>query len=252
MTVQTATQTFAASISHSFKGANKSVRDTALAGVASCAYAEGSSRAATIAQLKLALGKVPAPTIVKGATVWPATFAKDIEAARVEYLTGRVAQRITDFPKADMSVADRISFARLVVTGYAAPAKDGVKSKGLRKGQTGRRSIDQHKAVRAADEAWSQLKAEIGIGNAKPQDEKNKAKRKPRTPSSGITHSELVKGGEADKAHDVDSATAYITGMASTLLMFANKHAKVLPAGYGTAVNAFRNTILELDKARKG
>lgn len=228
---------------YAFKGANKLVRGTALAGVASCAYAEGMSRAELIAQLALALGKKPS--------------VDDVAAARCEYIVGRTAQRLaaSDLPKATMTVAERIDYARRLIVRHASPAQDGVSSRPLRRGQEGRRTVSQHKVIRAAEESWSHIKAEIGIGAAQTQGAKNaKQTRKARTPSSGtvstagqgITHSELVAkdGGPIGAAE----AVAYIDQMARTLEQFCKKHAAVVPSNYGQSVTRFCGAIIQAAK----
>lgn len=239
-------KSIAAPKAHVFKGANKLVRTTALQGVASLSYAEAQSRGDIIAQLRLVAGKSPTDA--------------DIATMRAEYIIGRVAQRFADadLPKAGLSVADRIAHARNVVTSYAAPAKDGVKANKLRAGQTGRRTVAQHKVIRAAEEAWSGVKAELGFGAAQTQAERNKAKAKrapqmskegakASTVGTGITHTELVKSdGPMDKA----TACQYLESMAATMLAFCNKHAAVLPTDYGMSVKRFNGSMSTLGKAR--
>jgi len=227
------------------KGRNALVRNTALAGVASLAYAESLSRAALVSQLKLALGKTPT--------------APELAGAMNEYVVGRVAHRLADgdCPKAGMSVADRIAFARVVVTQYAGPAKDGVKAKGLRKGQTGRRSIAQHKAVRAAESAWSLIKAELVEGSTTQtlaQKNKRAAAMKGTTArgakAATPTHSELVKGTSADAPKSAADACERVATMTATLLAFTNKHAALLPAAYGQSIKRFHGAMMELEKER--
>lgn len=229
---------------HTFKGKGKDVRTAALEGVASLSYAEAQSRGDIIAQLRIVAGTKPTDA--------------DIATMRAEYIVGRVAQRFADAdcPKAGLSVAERIAHARNVVTSYAAPAKDGVKANKLRAGQLGRRTVAQHKVIRAAEEAWSGVKAELGFGAAQTQSERNKAKRAPQmskegakasTVGTGITHTELVKSdGPMDKA----TACQYLESMAATMLAFCNKHAAVLPTDYGMSVKRFNGSMSTLGKAR--
>ena len=230
------------------KGANKAARETAFLSIAPLSYVEAKSRTETIANLRVALGKAPSADMLK--------------VAQQEYAIGRIAQRLTTLPK---GVADdggsRLEFARDLLLHYAAPAKDGVAARKLRKGQKGRRTIDQHKVCRAADEAWSQIKAELGLGAAKTQAERNKAKRSPAPQmagatnkgaagkdaagkaGAGVTHSELVK---ADGPMTADAAREYLNSMAATLLAFGNKHAAIIPTDYGTAIRVFKTSC---DKA---
>ena len=54
------------------------------------------------------------------------------------------------------------------------------------------------------------------------------------------THSQLVA---APKPMTQDDACAYIMTQASALLQFANKNAKLVPADYGKAIQAFKAAI---------
>lgn len=228
-----------------FKGRNAVIRNAALEGVAAFAYAEGQSRADIIARLKLALGNKPTADEVKGVAL--------------QYVIGRTAQKIaSDAANNGKTVAELLAFASDLVTRYASPLKDGVKAKKLRAGQIGRRTPAQHKAIRASEEAWSQLKAEVvpALSNAKTQDERNAAKKATRSTNAnpvrgadkasdgkagtGITHSELVK---PDGPMTAKAAVDYYVGMASTLLAFNNKHAKVSPTAFGQAIRAFKAAI---------
>lgn len=224
-----------------FKGRNATIRTTALAGIASLAYMEGQSRADTIAQLRIVLGAKPSEDEVK--------------AAALQYVVGRTAQRLSsEAAYKGFSVADLIARALQLVTVYAYPLQDGVKETKLRKGKIGRRTPSEHRAIRAAEEAWSQAKAEVvpNQPTASTQKERNAKRSTKNTPvrgtkgkgkgaASGLTHSELVK--PDGKPHDRESATQYIEAMAATLLAFCNKHAKVVPLDYGTAVQAFKVAV---------
>lgn len=222
-----------------FKGKNAIVRNAALAGVATLAYVEGKSRAETIAQLRLALGAKPSDA--------------ETDAAKLEYVVGRVAFRLAD---SKLSVVEQLAKAREIVTQYAAPVKDGVKARKLRAGQTGRRTPDQHKIVRAAEEAWSQVKAELGLGAAQTQAERNKAKRAPAMKGAtargaagkGISHAEAaaVKGPAKSEAEACDM----IATLTASLLAYANKNAKHVPTAYGQSIRRFHGAIMELAKAR--
>jgi hypothetical protein len=227
-----------------FKGRNAVVRNTALEGVATFAYAEGQSRADVVTRLKLALGNKPS--------------ADEVAAVARQYVIGRTAQKLSsDASMNGKSVAEMIQRATLLVTSYASPLKDGVKAKKLRAGQLGRRSPVEHKAIRASEEAWSQLKADVvpALSNAQSQSERNAKKRSTNAnpvrgagkAGTGLTHSELVKGD--GKPHDRKSATGYVDGMAATLLAFSNKHAAVMPTAYGTAIVAFKKAIEAAAKA---
>lgn len=246
--------------SFAFKGANKEVRGAALEGMASCAYSEGKARGEMIAQARLALGKYPAQVILAGATAksWPVAFESAISAVRHEYLVGRIAQRLapSDLPKVGQdTVAMRISHARALLDNYAMPVKDGVKSRPLRKGMIGYRTISQQTVIRTAEGAWSLVKAELGLSDAQTQQAKNaKQPRGAKTPGSGttsaagtgITHSQLVaKDGGPIGAKE---AVAYIDAMARTLEAFCKKHAAVVPSNYGQSVTRFAGAIIQAAK----
>lgn len=220
-----------------FKGRNATIRNAALAGIASLAYAEGQSRADMVTQLKLTLGNKPS--------------VDEVKAVAQQYVIGRTAQKIAAENKGK-SVAELIAYASQLVTLYAAPAQDGVAPRKLRKGQLGRRSVSEHKAIRAAESAWSLIKAEIAPEQSSAQTLAEKNKRSTRkTPvrgnkTAGLTHSELVK--PDGKPHTRESATAYIAAMSQTLLAFCNKHAAVIPAEYGMSVKRFHGAIAQLGK----
>lgn len=216
-----------------FKGKNKELRSAALAGVASLAYAEGKSRTDVITQLRLALGSKPS--------------ADELEACKLQYVVGRVAQRLGDADGVKgMSVPERITFACQLITAFAAPVKDGTTPRKLRKGQLGRRSVSQHKAIRASEEAWSQLKAELGLGTAQTQAQRNAAKRSPaphRKNSKAPSHAELVA---APKPTDAKQAMLHITTQAASLLAYANKNAAIIPSDWGASIKRFHNAIAQL------
>lgn len=243
MTVQTAI--IAAPKAFTFKGRNNMVRTAALEGVALLAYEEGKSRADTIVRLKLALGAKPTVT--------------ELAAVRAEYIIGRAAQRLGDgdLPAKGLSVIDRITFARALVHQYAYPVKDGVAARKLKKDQLGRRTVSQHKVVRAGESAWSLILAELGFGTALTQTAKNgraAAKRAPAMAGStargnaSLTYSQLVK---PDGPMTKEAGCGYIESMAATMLAFCNKNAGVVPAEYGLSVKRFQGAIAELAKARK-
>lgn len=220
------------------KGAGKAAREAAYLNIAPLSYSENMSRAATINNLRVALGKSPTDN--------------EQSVARVEWIIGRVACRLvaTDLPRKDMDGADKLEFARDLVTRYAAPPQDGKATRKLRAGQIGRRSISQHRTVRAAEEAWSQIKAELGIGTAQTQKERNEQKRSTNNnPVRGKgkkgkalapTHAELVKPVAPKTAAD---AVNYVTTQAASMLAYANKNAKLLPVDFGSAVTAFKSAI---------
>lgn len=218
------------------RGKDVAARNAAYVAIAPLSFWDSKGRAELIDAIRAALGAKPDETALL--------------AARTEFVIGRYAARFAGFV-ADVSQGDRLERARTVVTSYAAPPKDGVRANKLRAGQTGRRSPAEHACVRASEEAWSQVKAELGHGAAKTQAVKDAAKRtRGASPSKDgmskapaptpVTHTELVK---ADGPMTAADACAYVEQMASTLLMFCNKHAKVMPTNYGTMVKAFKSNV---------
>lgn len=222
---------------YAFKGRNALLRNTALAGVAGLAFNEGKSRTDVIAQARIVLGRSPSPV--------------EVAAVALEYVIGRVAHKLGD-PKA--SIATSLAYARQLVTQYAAPVKDGTKAKALRKGQLGRRTPLQHKAIRAAEGAWYLVNAELGFGKSQSQGEKNKrqAAMKGETARGKgdkvPTHSELVAGPKLAK--DKADACGMVFTLAASLLAYTNKNAAMLPQEYGASVLRFHGAIAELEKAR--
>lgn len=240
MTVITETARIAVSPVITLKGKGKAARELAFMQVAPLAMIDTLGRADMIANLRIALGSNPSEG--------------ELKTAQVETTIGRVAARlpVAELPKGCTDDSARLEFARDLVLFYAAPAQEGKQARKLRAGQKGRRSVTQHKVIRAAEEAWSQIKAELGAGAAQTQAERNKAKAKAtRAPSmagSGKgaskdavpSHSELVQPG---KPLTADDACAYVTTQAATLLAFANKNAKLLPTDFGAAIQAFKSAI---------
>ncbi len=230
-------------------GKANEARKLAFGDIATVSFLEGKSRADTIDTIRKALGKN--------------VTTQALEIAQREWVIGRVASRlaVTDLPNAKANnPVDRIAYARDLVMHYAMPAKDGVKS--ALRGKKGYRTVAQHKVIRAAAEAWSQLKAEIAPeqSNAKTQATKNAAKKngatmagdgrgkaKPQTaaaaPSVTLSHPELVK---APSEMTPVEARAHIVTQAAALLSFANKYAGQLPTDFGKATRAFKAAI---DKA---
>lgn len=221
-------------------GKGKAARTSAYMQIAPLSMIDTLGRSDFIANLRVALGA--SPTVA------------EVKAAQEETTIGRVAARLPagEFPKGTTDDSAKLEFARDLVLHYAAPVAEGTKAKALRKGQKGRRSIIQHKVIRAADEAWSQIKAELGLGAAKTQAVKNaqKATRAPSMAGSGKgvagsatpTHQELVKPATAMTANE---ACSYVMTQAATLLAFANKkdNAKLLPTDFGLAIQQFKTAI---------
>lgn len=226
-------------------GRGKAQREAAYAQIAPLAFVETLSRSDSIENIRIALGKAPK--------------AAEIAAASLEWKIGRVAAKL---PLAELKGhtedAERIAYARDLIMHHAMPDAKKVSAK-----QKGRRTVGQHKAIRAADSAWSLIAGEIGIGMAetmKAKTQKAADKRAPqmagstnkgkagktdakgRTATSGVTptHNELVK---APAPMTTSEAFNYLTTQAATLAAFCNKNAKLLPTAAGQAVLAFRTAI---------
>lgn len=236
MTITSETVRVAVTPVISLKGRGKAQREMAYMQIAPLSFIENISRVESIANLRAALGASPTEAETK--------------TAQTEWSIGRVASRLPagEFPKGVTDDDAKLDFARKIVLHFAAPAQEGKQARKLRAGQLGRRTMVQHKVCRAADEAWSQVKAELGLGQAQTQAERNKAKRatngnpvrgdgkgKSRTP----THGELVK----PVLKTADEVCAFVESMASTLLAFANKNGKLMPLDYGSAIQSFKSAI---------
>lgn len=226
---------------------------TAIANIAGLSFAETESRDESIANLRIAMHDYAKHRTSDGNgfdSAW-------LESFRTPWMTGRVAARLkaADLPNTVPvdDVAKRLAFAKELICAYASPVKPGSKPNKLRAGQIGRRTETQHKAVRAAQEAWSQVMAELGLGAAQTQKERNDNKKTRSTNATPVRGNDAKsKGKEATPAEaelpaakDMTAAIAmqHITTQAMTLLAFANKHAKVLPASFGMAVREFNTAI---------
>lgn len=217
-------------------------QELALLDIAPRAYSEGVSRAALIAAIKGAGGTSPDKA--------------RLASLKREAVIGRITARlpVSAFPRSAKETADKMEHARALVCDYVAPdVKD------LPKGKTGRRTDVQQKAIRACDEWWSKLLAEVGFGSAKTQAQADKEKKQRAATNVG-TNATPVRG--ADKASDKPAATptqeamktpkskmspvdacAHVERLASELLAFANKYAAALPTDYGMAVQTFKTSI---------
>lgn len=212
------------------KGKGAAARLAAYEAIAPKAYVDGMSRAELMASINVALGMAPTE--------------EQLESAKREYVIGRAAQRLADgeYPKANMAGGDKLHFMRQLVTQYAAPTPDGKKPKALRSGQVGRRSIAQHKAIRAAEEAWSLIKAETGYGQAMTQSARNASKSdasKARgTKAPGTATPNTTQLATPAKALTADEACQHVATQLATLQLFCNKNAKLIPAGLGAVIIA--------------
>lgn len=211
-------------------------RAIAFVQIAPLSYSEDKSRAASLANMRQVLGGSPS--------------ADEVKLAKTEWIIGRVASRlpVTARPKTCTDDATTLEFARQLVTLYAAPPKEGVKAKALRKGQLGRRTATQHKVVRAAEEAASVFLAELNLSNAKTnaQRDAEKATRAPSMAGSGKgkaatppAHTELVK--PAAPVTSDDYVQHYQTQLAA-LIAYDKAHAAKRPTTHG----AFAEALLAL------
>lgn len=245
MTITSETVRMTAAPVITLKGRGKAAREMAYMQIAPLSFIENISRVESIANLRAALGASPSEAEVK--------------TAQTEWSIGRVASRLPagEFPKGCVDDDAKLDFARKLVLHYAAPAQEGKQARKLRAGQLGRRSAVQHKVCRAADEAWSQVKAELGVGTAQTQAQRNAAKRSTNAnpkrgdgkgKSAAPSHSELVKPERMASEQDV---CQYVESISSTLLAFTNKNAKHMPTDYGMAVQAFRSAIVKAANERE-
>lgn len=227
------TKTVTTSPVPAFTGKGKAARAAAFASISHLAFAEATSRAASIDNMRAVLGNAPSEAEVK--------------ACKSRWTIGRVAFRLPASKVPLVSTeAQRLARAEDLVQHYAAPAKEGAAARKLRAGQKGRRTIAEQKIVRAAEEACSVFFAELGLSNAKPtatRDAEAKAKAKAtRAPSmagSGKgkaaapvkpSHAELVKPAAPLTAADY---VQHMQTQLSALLAFDNKHAKLRPVTHG-------------------
>lgn len=223
----------------------KQRQELAFLDIAPRAYSEAVSRGELVRAIKLAAGEEPSK----------ARLAELKQEAVIGRLTARLP--VSAFPKDATETADKMEYVRSLVCNYVSPTV-----KELPEDKLGRRSETQQKAIRACDEWWSKLMAEIGFGSGKKQSEAD-AQKKQRlaggAPNTGANNNP-VRG--ADKASDKPApsptqeamktpkskmspvdACAHVERLASELLAFANKYAAALPTDYGMAVQTFKTSI---------
>jgi hypothetical protein len=237
----TANKTVAA---YAFAGKGKVARELAMAQIAPLSFAEDTSRAASLDNMRKVLGNTPSEPLRK--------------AARIRWIIGRVASRlpVNELPRGKTSAPDRLEYAEKVVTLMQRPA-EGQTVGTLQKGKIGRRSAMQQRVVRAAEEAASLFFAELGLGKARTQGEKNaKQKRKVNQPpvmagsgkgkaATPPTYSQLVKPAAPVTA---DDAVTHCMMQSQSLIDYAKKYAGVMPAGFAAAIERFRTDCLAEDK----
>lgn len=205
-----------------FKGKTAAKRMAAMSKVAPLSFIAEQSRSELIVELGIALGARPSQAV--------------IDCARDEFVIGRMAQRLPagELPKGCKSPADRLAAARSLYLNHAQP-----NAKKLGAGKIGRRSEGQQKVLRAATEAWSQVKAELGLGNAQTQAERNaKKKDDKRAPNRAFKVPAPVVASDlpAPKEMDADTIVTYLTSQSATLEAFCKKFAKLVPTTHNETV----------------
>lgn len=217
--------------------ARNNARTIALASIAAQSMSEALSRQAVIATIGVALGKAPDD--------------KETEAARAEFIIGKVAMKV----KGKLSNDQRLAKARIIVLNYASAPKDGVEARPLRKGQTGRRSPDEQRAYQAAKEQFSKILAELKIGGAKTQDESNAPKKVAGRPAGGGKGKTTAKRIPKDVAAAMvamttspakmtrEMATTHIATQVANLMAFINKHAGIVPLSFSEPLTTCKASL---------
>lgn len=232
-TIATTTATFTAPVlSLDITGKGKTARVMAFCSISALSFIESQSRSDSIANLKVALGTAPSTDL--------------LAMAQQEWTIGRVADRlpVSEYPKgADENT--RLEFARKLVTLFIAPAAEGAKARKLPKGKTGRRTVVQHKVCRAADEAWSQVKAELGLGGAQTQTERKSAAKAKRSTNANPVRGDGkgdAKGATKPEHKELVQPTAPVTSddyvqhmqtQLSSLMGYDQRNAKKRPTTHG-------------------
>lgn len=223
-------------------------RADAFANIAQLSFVEGMSRADTLANLRVVLGKSP--------------DEKALAAAQAQWQIGYIAQRLATNAKTGTTAASRIAYAGKVMLTMAAPPKDGTAARKLRAGQTGRRSAIEQKAVRASVSAWSLVKAELGLSEAKTIAEKNATQAKAtasRAPHHNAKASD-ARAGSVDKVAQLPPAKAmtgailsdHVTTQLAALRSLCDKHAAIMPLEFGDVVAGLatlRNKAVDAKRA---
>lgn len=247
-----------------FKGKGSKAREEALASISALALIETQSRDDTLSAIELALGAANVNQLRANA----GEADKDSDCAallaviQTEWIIGRVAAKLA---KSDLlkgmgdDDAGRLASARELVTCYAAPAEAGKTARKLRKHQTGRRTVTQHKAIRAAESAWSLVKADLGFSQAKglkadanggkrtrgaSANKTNQPKADATPPATTSSPTALAVDKVLKDVKTADQVMQVLLQLSTTAQDVANKYAKVCPTDAGTAVATFRKAIL--------
>lgn len=233
-----------------FTGKGSKARANAFAGISAIAFAEDVGRLASIANMRVVLGNAPSEA--------------EVSAAKVRYVIGRVASRLPASKVPLVSTQEqRLARAEDLVCFFAAPPKEGTQPRKLRAGQKGRRTTQEQKLVRAAEESASTFFAELGLTNAATNAARASvkvAKKEANAPSMAGT-GKGKKGGKAGapasapmialKPAPID-AKAYVQHLQTTLsqlVAFDDANAKVRPVTHGAVAEALRGLRTMANKA---
>ena len=214
-----------ASLGVTVSGKGKAAREGAWLTIATTSMHCEASRSAMITAIGTALGTSPSDA--------------DIKAAKREYVIGTVAARlpVSELPKGKTKDADRLEFARLIVTKYAMPAEEGKEARPLRAGQLGRQTAVQSRIIRNAEKAWSLVLAETGHGKAQTMSDKNTKQRAPQMAGSTARGKQeaapvpptLVPAAAMSSDEYVNHMTTQLRALAA----FDKKHAAKRPTPFG-------------------
>ncbi len=230
------------------KGVNADARKSAYWSIAPNAHAEGVSRATGLTNFRAALGTMPKGYDIAKPLTTPAhtAFTVTLNASKVEWLAGRACSRMPagEFPKDCEETIARIDHVRALILNYASPEAKSIK------GKAGKRSVIQHKVIRAAEQALSVFLAELNLSTAAKQSETDKKKRSTRKSAARgnpPSHSALVA---ADKPLTADDAHAFLDRQALMLADYCAKNAAKISTDYGSAFKRLVTDLAAAGKAR--
>ena len=218
-----------------FTDKGKAARAAAYADISKLSFAQATSRATCIANVRIALGTSPSES--------------EVRACKDQWMVGYIAFRLpaSKVPLVQ-SEEQRIARAADLLLRYSHPPAEGVKARQLPKGKIGYRTLTEQKIVRAAESACSPFFAELGLSNAqtlKTKGAKAAAKAKaPGAPTMAGTgkgkaatpapvapsHAQLVK--PAAPVTSADYVNHMQTQLAA-LLAFDSKYASKRPTTHG-------------------
>lgn len=225
------------------KGRDKAAREVAFTSISVLSFIDTGAADTTFNALRKALGKSPT--------------SDELRVAQQEWMVGRVCQRLT-------MKADQIDHVRELWLLHAPALKDGVKAPTLAKRFKGRRTPEQEKAFNAAREAWSQVKARLGLGNAvagatRKKAERASAKNGAKVPNSTLAGNKVdtktaannLQLAPAPKPTSTSAALEHLMTQASVLNAYANKYAGVIPSTTAIALKSLRDTVAKDIEANK-